>query len=78
MAKQPKGIVGELRKAMAQAERAGVTAYRIAQAAGVPRSQLTKLAAGRIVRLDTAERILAAIGHRLAIVPIVAKGKRTG
>jgi predicted transcriptional regulator len=77
MAKQPKGIVEQLRQAIRAAGRKGQTAYVIAKAAGIARSQLTYIAQGRIVRLDTAERILATMGCRLAIVRADSCLKRT-
>jgi transcriptional regulator with XRE-family HTH domain len=67
-------IVDELQRAIAQAEKRGVTKYAIAKAAGMPRSQLTRIASGESVpKLDTAERIAQVIGCRLTIIPIVAK-----
>ena len=74
MSKKITSIAGDLRKAIAQAEKRGMTRYAIAKAAKMPRSQLTRIATGETVpKVDTAERIALVIGCRMAIVPIVAK-----
>ena len=74
MSKKTMGIAGDLRKAIAEAEKRGITRYAIAKAAKMPRSQLTRIATGETVpKVDTAERIALVIGCRMAIVPIVAK-----
>ena len=74
MSKRTTSIAGDLRKAIAQAEKRGMTRYAIAKAAKMPRSQLTRIAKGETVpKVDTAERIALVIGCRMAIVPIVAK-----
>jgi transcriptional regulator with XRE-family HTH domain len=74
MSKRTMSIAEDLRTAIAQAERRGMTRYAIAKAAKMPRSQLTRIASGETVpKLDTAERIALVIGCRVAIVPIVAK-----
>lgn len=73
MSKRSKSIVDDLRRAIAQAERRGMTKYAIAKAAKMPRSQMTRIASGENVpKLDTAERVAQVIGYRLALVPIVA------
>ncbi len=59
------GIVVELRKAIAQAERNGMSRYAIAKAAGLPYSQVYNVAEGTIPRLDSAERIATALGLRI-------------
>jgi DNA-binding phage protein len=67
-------IAAELRRAIAQAERSGVTQYRIAKLAKLAASQVARVASGETVpKLDTAQRIAKALGLRLALVPIVAK-----
>jgi transcriptional regulator with XRE-family HTH domain len=64
-----KGIAADLRRAIARAERRGLTRYAIAKAAKMPQSQLTRVANGDTVpTLTTAERIAEAISHRLTIV----------
>ncbi|HRK30286.1 MAG TPA: helix-turn-helix transcriptional regulator [Tepidisphaeraceae bacterium] len=69
MSKKQASAADALRKAIATAEKRGVTRYQIAKLAGMPRSQLTRIAEGETVpRLDTAERIAAVIGARLIIV----------
>jgi DNA-binding phage protein len=68
MAKRVTSIVAELRKAIATAERRGQTRYQIAKVSGVDESQLSKLVNHqRIPRLDTAEKIVKAMGGRLVI-----------
>lgn len=70
MNKRQPGIVASVRKAIRQAERKGQTRGGIAALAGIPRSQMGRIADGENApRIDTAERILAAIGLRLTIVP---------
>jgi len=69
MSKRIKSVADDLRKAIARAERRGVTRYAIAKLAEMPRSQLTRIATGETVpRLDTAARIAKAIGCGLIIV----------
>jgi DNA-binding phage protein len=73
VSKRSKSVADELRRAIAQAERRGMTKYAIAKAAKMPRSQMTRIASGENVpKLDTAERVAQVIGYRLALVPIVA------
>ncbi len=63
------GIVAELRKAIAKAERAGQTRYQIAKSAGIPQGQLSRIASGEnLPRLDTAERIAGAMGFTLTLL----------
>lgn len=74
MSNRSKNIVEELRRAIAQAEKRGVTRYQIAKLTGMPQSHVGRIATGETVpKLDTAERIAKAIGLRLAIIPMVAK-----
>lgn len=69
MRKQPRSVAEELRLAIAQAERSGMTRYAIAKATGMPQSQIGRVASGETVpKLDTAERIASAIGYRLTII----------
>ena len=64
-----RSIVEQLRKAIAQAERAGMTRYQIAKAVKMPQSQIGRIASGENVpRLDTAAKVAAAIGYNLALV----------
>jgi transcriptional regulator with XRE-family HTH domain len=73
MSKSKASIVEQLRKAIRQAERVGMTRYQISKATGMPQSQVGRIASGETVpKLDTAERIALAIGCKLAISPIVA------
>jgi transcriptional regulator with XRE-family HTH domain len=51
-----------------------MTRYQIAKAAGMPQSQVGRIASGESVpKLDTAERVAKVIGYSLVIIPIVAK-----
>ena len=69
MAKRQTIIVDQLRRAIRQAERAGMTRYRLAKVADVEQAVLSKLVRGmKGIRLDTAERIARGLGKRLAIV----------
>jgi plasmid maintenance system antidote protein VapI len=69
MRKQPGKVVDALRKAIRQAEKSGMTRYKLAQSCGVEQAVLSKLMRGmKGVRLDTAERIVNGLGKRLAIV----------
>ncbi len=62
-------IVEQLRAAIRKAEKRGITRYRIAMDAGIHQSQLTRLMDGDVSpRLDTAAKIMEAIGGKLAIV----------
>lgn len=64
-------IIVQLRRAIAQAERRGLTRYRIAQTTGLSQSMLSRFMAGENVpKLDTAERIAQAIGRRLTLADI--------
>lgn len=57
-----------LRRAIRAAGRRGMTHYQIAKAAKMPQSQLSRIASGETVpKLDTAERIAAAIGLKLIL-----------
>ncbi|MCC6421592.1 MAG: helix-turn-helix transcriptional regulator [Gemmataceae bacterium] len=70
MSKRKTSVAVELRKAIRAAERRGQTQYAIAKAAGVSPSVLARIARGEnLPRLDTAERIAAAIGQRLTLLP---------
>jgi DNA-binding phage protein len=72
MSKRIKSVADDLRKAIARAERRGVTRYQIAKLAGMPQSQVGRIASGESVpKLDTAERVAKAIGCRLTITPII-------
>ena len=67
-------ISEQLRQAIRQAERSGLTRYKIAKAAGIHQSQLTRLLArGPTPRADTADKIAAALGK----VFVLAKLKNT-
>lgn len=63
-------IARRLKAAVQQAERRGITRYQIAKASGVSQAMLSRLvssAPGRDVRIETAEKILGAIGLELVI-----------
>jgi predicted transcriptional regulator len=73
MSKKHSSIVDELRRTIRQAEKAGTTRYRLAALAGVDQSQLSKLMLGKLTpTLPTGEKILRALGKRLAITDIDA------
>ena len=68
MARQ-RPIVEQLRKAIRDAEKRGITQYRIAKISGVHAGQLTRLMHGTVgPRLDTAERIAQAIGCEIRVI----------
>lgn len=68
MKKQPT-ITEQLRKAISEAERRGVTQYQIAKAANMPRSMVQRIASGETIpRLDTAERLARAVEKRLVLI----------
>lgn len=58
----------QLRTAIRRAERDGMTQSQIADAAGVPRSTITRFMSGeRGIGLELAERVAKAIGKRLKL-----------
>jgi predicted transcriptional regulator len=64
-----KPLVERLRDAIRQAERRGITQYRIAADAGIHQSQLARLMGGTVApKLDTAEKIARAVGCRIEIL----------
>ena len=67
MPRKPRPMIEQLRTAIAKAEKGGVTRYQIAQRSGLSQSTLLKIMAGSVPRLDTAEKIAAAIGCRLTL-----------
>jgi len=74
-----KDIASELRRRITLAGKYGITRSQIAAAAGVYRSQVGRIAAGKTVpTLTTASRILAVLGCRLTITGTVAKKLRPG
>ena len=70
MSKKQVSIADELRKAIAKAERKGMNRNAIAKAAGISYGVMVRIAEGEnLPRLDTAEKIVRAIGGRLTIYP---------
>ncbi len=70
--RQRRGISADLRRAI---ERSGLTRGAIAKLAGMPRSQLTRIASGGTEPiLGSAERIAKAIGLRIVLAK--AKGRK--
>ena len=66
MARKRPDPAADLRKLIAQAERQGITRYRIAQDSGLSESVVARIAHGETMpRLDTAAKIAEAIGHRV-------------
>jgi transcriptional regulator with XRE-family HTH domain len=62
-------IAEQLRRAIAQVEKAGMTRYAIARAADTSDAQVMRIANGTTVpKLDTAEQLADAIGYRLELV----------
>jgi len=71
MPRKPQSIADKLRKAIARAERQGMSRASIARAAGVPHSTVVEFCntPGRQLRLDIAERVAEALGGRLRFDP---------
>ena len=66
-----KPILDQLRAAIREAERRGVTQYRLAAEAGIDRAQILRLMNGEVdPRLATAEKMAAAAGYRLPLIPM--------
>jgi transcriptional regulator with XRE-family HTH domain len=64
-------LVGQLRAAIRAAEKRGVSRYRIARLSGVSEGQLSRLMHGSVApRLDSAERIVHALGRKIVILPV--------
>ncbi len=71
MARKQRPIVVRLREAIRDAEKRGITQYRIAKESGVSAGQLSRLMHGKVApRLDTAERIARAIGCEIQLIPL--------
>jgi len=71
MPRKTKPIADQLRQLIRKAEKKGTTRYQIAKVSGVSEAQLSRLMSGDAApRIDTTERILAAIGHKLTIVKV--------
>jgi hypothetical protein len=69
MSKTKPSIVAELRNAIRLAEKSGTTRYQIAVRADVQQAVLSRIMHRKtVVKLDTAEKILASIGKRLVIL----------
>ena len=68
MSPNPKPIADQLRRAITDAEKRGVTQYQIAKDAGIARSTVSQFVNGTgQLRLDIAERIASVIGRRLRL-----------
>ncbi|MFW5683102.1 MAG: helix-turn-helix domain-containing protein [Phycisphaeraceae bacterium] len=68
MLHKPKPATEQLVEAIAEARRQGITKYRIARDAQLSEANVGRIAAGKTVpQIDTAERILHAIGGKLTI-----------
>lgn len=62
-------ITDQLRTAIRQAERRGLTRYRISKLTGLSQSNLSRFLAGEYsLRLENAAKIAAAVGKRLSLV----------
>ncbi len=74
MSKRNAPIVEQLRSAINKAEAVGDSKYAIAQRGQIERAQLTRLMQGSVApRLDTAERIAAALGLQITLDAAPAK-----
>ncbi|MCC7203934.1 MAG: helix-turn-helix transcriptional regulator [Phycisphaeraceae bacterium] len=63
-----KDVAAELRQAIAQARKGGLSIYRLAKLSGVRLSGCQLIAAGKTIpRLDTAEKLAKAIGYTLTL-----------
>ena len=68
MPRRPKPIDQQLRDAIAQAERRGITRYRLAKLSGVAERNVGMIANGdTIPRLDTADKLVRALGGTFRI-----------
>lgn len=68
MSERSKSIADDLRRAIAEEEKRGVTRYQIAKSTGLSQAMLSRFVAGENVpNLNTAERIAKAIGRRLVL-----------
>ena len=69
MAKKPKPLADQLRVAVKNAERKGLTRYRIAKEAGIAQSTLTQFMNDpeQQLRLDIAEKIAAAMEKKIML-----------
>jgi len=63
-----KPIDEQLRDAIARAEKAGMTRYRLARETGLAESHIKKIATGETIpQLNTAEKIAAVVGVKITI-----------
>ena len=68
MKRSNRTIADQLRMAIADAERRGLTRYRIAQQTGIAQSTLSQFVNGTgQLRLDIAERIARQVGRKLRL-----------
>ncbi len=68
MSKRQASIVQELQRAIRAAGKSGTTRYKIAKMTGLSEGALSRFMAGtRLPRIDTAERIAAAVGKRIVL-----------
>jgi DNA-binding phage protein len=76
MSRKATSATGQLRKAIASAEKEGMTRSKIAATAGMPRSQVKRVADGdTIPTMETAERIAKAVNHQIIVVPMSKNGR---
>jgi DNA-binding XRE family transcriptional regulator len=70
MAKKKQNVTDQLIKAIREAEKQGVTRYRIAQISGVSEALLCRLVKGNYhIQLETAEKISDALEFRIIMIP---------
>lgn len=69
MPRKPKPIAEQLQRAISEAERRGITRYRIAKLSGVSQQTIHNIADGTSARprVDVAERVARAIGYKLTL-----------
>ena len=68
MSKRKRTFLDELIAAIRKAERGGLTRYRLSMLTGINQATLSHLIRGRATpRVDTAERIAAALGYRITL-----------
>ena len=69
MPRKPKSLANQLRKAIADAEKKGVTRYQIAKASGVSQGTLSTFVnfPDRELRTNVADRVAKALGFRIEL-----------
>lgn len=69
MSKKSTTITKQLLKAVRDAEKKGLTRYRISKVSGITQGQLSRMMKEmHVPKLDTAEKIAAALGLKLVLI----------